>query len=279
MLTRSINLEFPIDFILETKEGIVACGYKHVSTGRTGALYLLSKDKLEIIRMVRTSGTLQAFYKNDKIYTANVSDITVFSEKLDIISIKQIPTFSTCIFVASDEVYVGDTNGNIYIFDDNLNIKSMLKLTKEPIWVIKCFENILYLGDESGVYIKYDLEEHIIKQQGKRKEGIIDIFLYNKILWISSYDENLIGYDEKTFEELKYIDKTGTLWRSFEKNEKIISSCIYDGVKIFDNEFNLIHHIETESICYAICSTTDKLIWAPFYSNSILWCDIKFLCD
>ena len=96
---------------------------------------------------------------------------------------------------------------------------------------------------------------------------------------VSSYDENLLVYEPSSQEMLEKYQKVGNLWRIIQKDEHIISSCIYDGVRIFDLNYNLQKNIKTESICYAICLMDTKLVWAPFYSNCIEWIDFDGSAD
>lgn len=266
---KRINLEKPVDFLLETDNHIVACAYQFKENERSGALYFLNKETLELVSKGETSGTLQAFYKDGILYTANASNVSAFKETKELHRYNT-EALNTCIFV-EDFVYIGNVNGNIIIFNRELEKLSVLHLLENPIWVLKVHCGIAYIGDEAGTVLAYNLTDKSIHVIDKRAMGIIDIFIINGTIAVASYDEDLVIHDLNTFKVVKKHLKIGTLWKIIQKGNFIFASCIYQGLKIFDLQFNLLKAVLTESICYAVCCTDRQLIWAPYYSCYIEW--------
>ncbi|ELA42754.1 uncharacterized protein VICG_00069 [Vittaforma corneae ATCC 50505] len=221
-----------------------------------------------------TSGTLQAFFNDGILYTANAADVSAFID-FDVLAKHDTSVMNTCIFVGAN-VYIGDIGGSIAVFDKKLKKKSEIRLSNSPIWTIKVLDNTLYAGDEAGHVFVYDLLEKAVVMIDEKRLGIIDIFRYEEHVAVSSYDESLIIYDSKSLRVISRHDKIGTLWKIVQKGNFIISSCIYQGLKIFDLQFNVLETLETEAICYAVCCTDTKLIWAPYYSGCIEWVEFDW---
>lgn len=264
-----LELGTPIDCLVETDRHLVACGYVHKENTRHGGVYFLDKQTLELLSFKQTTGTLQACYSNGILYTANVSEITAFSG-LNEVSKCTTTTLNTCI-AADGDVYVGDIGGNVKILDAQLGLKADIHITDNPLWVVKVADGQLYLGDEGGCVFIYNLEDGSVSRIEDGRLGIIDIAVDRETLSVSSYDEDVVIYDKGSLVEIKRHKKVGTLWKMIQRDTCIVSSCIYQGIRIFDLDFRLLKSIDTESICYGICCLGEKLVWAPYYNSRIEW--------
>lgn len=274
MKINSLDLDISIDYLVLTEKYLVACGYAIKDSNRFGELYFLDINTFSVVHRTNTTGTLQAFFKNGILYTANSKDVTAFKDFKEIFKFNTENSINTCIFVEND-VYVGDINGNITIYDINLNKKEVLKITTDPIWTVKLFNNNIYAGDEAGHSYFYNLVNKNIVKIDVPRLGILDIFIHDQNLYISSYDENLMVYEPDNHTFIKKFDKIGTIWKTIKNDKFIACSCIYEGVKIFDLDFNLIKHIKTDTICYGICFVGSRFVWSPFYNNRIEWIDMN----
>lgn len=264
-----INLKYPVDCIFESYKYIVACCYLHEDTNRSGIVYFIEKNTFKIVDSIATTGTLQGCCDGDRIYLANVNNVSLFHENQPI-KTYNTDSFNTYIYM-QDDIYVSDISGNIRIFDRELNQISLINGSSEPIWVVKRHMDRIYFGDEAGFSYYFHCDTNQIKQIGKQREGIIDIIFRNGEVLFSSYDGNIECYDIETLSLTRKIENIGALWKMIEYKDMIIASSIYDGLMIFDSEFKEIDQIKTETICYGICCINDVVLWAPFYSNKILW--------
>lgn len=268
-----LDLDFPIDCILETDNFIVLCGYLYLNTNRSGCLYFQDKTTFEIIHMVETSGTLHACYKNSKLYLANSSDISIYKENV-LITKKTTKSFNTYVCV-DKYIYVADESGSITVYDDNLDQIDIISISKEPIWVAKVYENFLYFGNEMGFCYRFELETGKYETIGDKRLGIIDILVDSNNLIISSYDDNIEIFDKETLQIRRKILKTGSLWKILKLDDFFVCSSIYDGVKLFSKDFETLQQIKPSTICYGIHLIKNKLLWADFYDKKLLWAEFK----
>lgn len=274
-----VQLEMPIDYLLETDSCVVACSYEFKDDARRGGLYFLDKDNLTLLFFKETSGTLCACYNNGVLYTANAKDISAFNG-FDLIAIRTTPELNTCIAIDKD-LYAGNICGSIRVFDSGLNEKKEVKITTNPIWTIKARDGVLYVGDEAGSLFIYDEADGSVSRIVDResKKGLIDIIVSDKTFAVSSYDEDLIVYSKAHHHQIIKYESVGALWKMIQWEQCVVSSSIYGGVRIFDKDYNLIKLIETETICYGICIVGKKLVWAPYYNNRIEWIDLETLLN
>lgn len=273
----AIELQCPIDCIFETNKYIVACGYLHTDANRSGMVYFIDKTTYKVLDSVETTGTLHGCCCGDRIYLANVDNVSLFHEN-HLIKICDTGSFNTYVCVHDGVVYVSDISGNIRVLDTELNQISIIKGSSRPIWILKRYMDRLYFGDEAGFTYYYDCRTSQIQQLGKQREGIIDMIFRNNEVFISSYDGNIEVYGLETSFMTRKIENVGALWKMIEYDGRIVASSIYDGLKIFDSEFNQITQIKTETICYGVYCVNDVVLWAPFYSNIILWNKIDSFC-
>lgn len=272
-----LEIDMPIDCIIESQKFFVCCGYQYLNNERGGCLYFLDKNNFKIIDSVATTGTLHAFFKENKIFVANSRDISIFEENNLLI---KYPTHSinTYVFV-DDYIYVADEKGCITVFDFNLTVIKTISITKEPVWIVKSSENYLYFGNEAGECFRYSIQSDSFCRIGKKRLGIIDIVIDSDSLFISSYDDNVEVFDRHTLELKKKSAKLGSLWKILKHGNFFICSAIYEGLKIFNSEFELIKQIPVKTICYAIHLSDNRIIWADFYNKKIMWIDLQLIFD
>lgn len=265
MITKAYEL--PVDCILAIDEEIAICSYSLCNGIRKGKIQIIDPTDMMVRKEVSTSGTLDAIYSDGILYTANSQDITSYSNlKIK----KQLKTEAINTYIHRDDnIYVANTNGEILVLDYELTLLNKINITKNPIWIIKKFENYLFFGDEAGFCYRYDLENNICCCFGDQRDGIIYIFFENDNVIISSYDSQIYIFNVFTLELNEIKKNVGALWRIHKYENHFYCSAIYDGLKIFDQKFNLIRSYKTESICYAIFLNLNKIFFSSFYDCKV----------
>lgn len=97
----------------------------------------------------------------------------------------------------------------------------------------------------------------------KRNSGITSIYSKDGIILVGAYDGKLIEYD-KVYKQKQEHD-LGNVWRIVQIEDNLGLSCMYDGVKIIDTNYNIIKTYETKSIAYAIDYNQDRLVFSDYY--------------
>lgn len=261
-----------IDSIVETSKHMVIASYDYEKDQRKGNIFFLDKNTKESVKTYDTTGTLHIFSKYDMIYCANNQNITIYDEN---ILLKRIETESMNTYIyCGTFIYVTDISGCISIFDYSLNILNKIKISDDTLWVVKEFEDRIFVGSEDGCAFVIDIKTYDLKPIGTKRSGIIDFLKIDNNILISSYDDNVEIYDFKNQSHIKKIENVGSCWKMIYSDNLIFAACMYDGLKIFNREFKLVKSIKTDTICYGLCISKSEVYWSCFYGKSIFWCDL-----
>ncbi|KAL6122864.1 hypothetical protein NUSPORA_00125 [Nucleospora cyclopteri] len=277
-----LQLDQPIDTIVEFNNKIVAGSYNYDSEmqQRSGFLYIIDPIKNIVTDKIPTSGTLSLFSTKYKLYAANVKEIQIYDCNCKLISQYATKPLNTYVFV-NNYIYVTNVDGELLIFDLKLQLLKTVKISKESIWIVKEIGCFIYIGTETGFLYKLNVNniknkdecEDKLVQIGEKREGIIEIFDQNKSILISSYDDHTEVISKENSNKIK----TGSLWKILHYNGYFYCAAMYEGLKIFDNDLNMIKTIKTDSICYGILIENNYIYFSSFYENRIYYCSINNL--
>lgn len=266
MAVSKAGLGVPVDTVVETRQHIVAGSYVYDS-GRSGKVQYLNKETKEVEHEHATGGTLCMCVREELVYCANASSISVFCEKGPVMKIQTeaINTYIDC----GAHVVVADTAGKVRLFNYDLECVRDVEVSKDTVWVAKEIGDRIYIGTEEGLAYEYSFASDRLVQIGARRTGILDFIEVGGRLCISSYDGNVEVYEFGTLERHRMFRNVGSLWKMHCSGRRIHCSCMYDGYRVFDTDFGLLDSIPTRSICYALCVTRDEVLWSSFYDNCI----------
>lgn len=272
---RSKDCGFPIDCIVEAGSAMVLCSYKHSNGNREGRLQFVDKDSMESRFEIQTSGTLHAFHQCGRIYCADSRAITAHQD-FRIVASLETESLNTYIS-GGDCIYAASISGEIRVLDSDLRLVESVRVSCEPVWVVKQFGDCLYFGDESGCCYRYNRVSRIHTQIGRKRLGILDIFFDEDLILVSSYDDNLEVYCLNTLELKETKRHVGSLWKIEKTGKVFVCACMYEGMKIFDGDFNLLCTYKTNSICYGLCIVSKMVFWSSFYDNTVFWASLDEL--
>lgn len=263
-----IALDAPVDIIVETERHIVAGSYRY-DGARSGKIQYLDKRTKEIVHEHATTGTLCACVHNGLVYCANAHSISILREDgiAKEIRTEAINTYIDC----GTHVAVADTGGRVSLFSHDLELVRSLGISGDTVWVAKEIRDRLYIGTEEGLAYEYSFGTDQLVQIGARRTGILDFIEIGGRLCVSSYDGNVELYEFGTLRRCGVFQNVGSLWKMVCHGTKIHCSCVYDGYRVFDTDFNLLATVPTDSICYALCIAGGEVLWSSFYDNCIFY--------
>lgn len=262
------KFEYPVDAIAEYSNYIIICSYSLDGNIRTGKIQMLDKTNLNVLHEILTTGTLHAIVIKNKIFAANSRNISLY-EDLELKSCYKTKSLNTFLIADDTFIYSSNINGEINIFDHELTSISVLKITEHPIWILKKYGDYLFIGDESGSLFKYDSTNNKCSKILKREYGIIEIYFENQKLILCTYGNFVEIFNLDNFECLKRIETGSSIWRISRHKEFYVCACMYDGLKVFDVDFNLIKTFQTDSICYGLCMVESNAIFSSFYEKIV----------
>lgn len=256
----------PIDAIVEYKSWLVVGSYVY-DGNRSGKIQFIDQATKQIVREYSTPGTLCLFAKDAYIYAANTTGIAMYDENglVKEVTTEHINTYIDC----QSRVIASDTGGRIHFYSLDLEEIKSIKVSNDTIWVAKEIAGRVYIGTEEGYAYEYSFPDGKVRQIGDRRSGILDFMEISGWVYISSYDGNVEAFEVGIPERRRKIEGTTSLWKMVRKGPAIHCSCMYDGYRKLDLEFNLIESVPTESICYGMCVAGDTAYWSSFYENCI----------
>lgn len=209
-------------------------------------------------------------YKLNHIRTVKVSKDTVWVVK-EIDITKNINSAKLNNEINYTNILTKITEGNISTV---LNAQSLNAINKgnENFSLEQVY---LLIGDEEGWAHRYNIYTEEIVKIGKRREGIIDFLCIGDYVYISSYGGNVEIYNKYNLELQNLFNGVGSLWKMIIIDNLIYCASMYDGLNIFNKEFDIIDKIETQSICYGLCiikkTSGVEIYWSSFYENCIYY--------
>jgi WD40 repeat protein len=185
-------------------------------------LNVIKEEKFNerIIKILSIEEKIYAVSPNGKIYDLSNNEITFQLDK----------TISSA-YSNEKFVYIGDNNGTLYILDNNFHLLNYIKLTNDPIISICSYEKTIFASTSGGKIFRYNISDNSILSFLNNFSLIKKTSFYKDKLYVLKTNGSLISYDITTGEpHLEiindnitnfYIDETGKIYYSNEKNEII----------------------------------------------------------
>lgn len=247
------------------KDDKIIYGTYHLENNvRSGAIYIYNEF------LTDTSGTFQITKYNKSLITANSQDIM----KIDNIIHKiETPHMNTCLII-DNLLYSTQSNGNISIYNYNLEKQEEYIICKNHIlWCAEKVDNYLLCGCDCGNFIIYDIRTKN-RQAIKRESGIISIYKWNGKIYVGSYDGFLFVYDLGF--NIISKNKFGNVWKMINAGNYLATACMYDGVKIVNDNFDIIKKYDVKSIAYGLDIERDIMVFSDFYEKCYYKVHIDF---
>lgn len=250
-----IVTEQEVSSIIFSNDDIIFGTYHLENEMKTGQIY--KNNHL----ICETSGTFQIIETGNSIYSVNNKDIMKISEK-----VLKIDTDNINTSIYNDvNIFISQSGGSILILDQNFNIQKNIKLCSDHIiWIVKKYDDFLLAGCDCGNFIIYNLKNET-KKIIKRNSGVISIHKKNNYFLVGSYDGFLNIYNND-FEEVNKLP-LGNVWRIIDIEDNLGLACMYDGVKLIDQNYEIIKTFETKNIAYGIDYDKNRLVFSDFYEK------------
>ena len=273
-----IYLTSSVDVIIRFNQNIIfGCYYYDaVLDDRMGKIIVFDPETNNIIKEIITTGTLSLYTDNKFIYAANSNNIEIFDQNFN--SIFKIITnaINTYMDIYENILIISNIHGEFQFL--NLINKSMntIQVSKDPIWIIKIKDDIIYYGTEGGIFGSYSITNNTSTTICNTRLGIIDILIIDNYIYVSSYDNNIQIYNinENNIILFKTIPNVGQLWKiiyyTYQEKQYFICADIHEGLKIFDINFQLLSFFPTKSLFYGLCIYNNYLYYSSFYENMVI---------
>ncbi|KAI4290954.1 hypothetical protein PAPHI01_0228 [Pancytospora philotis] len=275
-MPREHSIGWPVDAIVDTGEHI-ALGCYQYSGERSGRVFYLDRETHSVASELPTTGTLALCFHAGLLYCANAQNISVYraDELVRRVDTLGINTYIDC----AEHVAVASTDGHLRLYDYSLSLVKELAVSNDTVWVVKRIGDAYYIGTEEGLAYRYRLATDRLEAIGGRRSGIIDFLEIDGLLYVSSYDDSVEVFSIADLAPVKAHKKVGSLWKMVPYGQFILAASMYDGLQIFDREFNLLRRVPTGSICYGLCLSQGRAVWSSFYDNAIYSADLSALTD
>lgn len=255
-----------VDSIVKYKEYIVMGGYDYDNTERKGKLIFMDEISEEIVNEIETTGIFLLKVFNELLYVVNIKKLQIYN---NFELIKQLE-FTKNIFyteVCEKYIFVASQIGEIDVFDRNdYTFVHKIHENIESIWMMKVINSHLYFGNEFGELFCTDLETWETTKMHRYDTGIICIKHINDNVLATTYDGDVVVFQNYF---LAKTWKTTNIWRLEEFKDFYVCATMYDGLTIFDKDFNIIKQIETDSICYGLCLVGNVVYYSSFYTKTV----------
>lgn len=194
-----------------------------------------------IIKVLSINGNIYSVSFNGKVYDL-ATDKIVFEIDKNISSAYSNENF----------IYIGDSNGTLYILSTNFNLINYIKLTSDSIISICSIKNLIFVGTSSGKIFRYNIEDNSIFSFLNNFSLIKKTYLFKNKLYVLKTNGSLISYNITTGEPLLeylndkltnfFINETGKIYYSNAKNNIINpeKNIIFNS----ENDVSLIFKIE-----------------------------------
>lgn len=267
---KCFDLKENVDVIISLNEYFFLGSYDLKDGEKKGSIRKLRLSNLDLqdTSSVMTSGTFDLKARGSNILSANTKDITIYDKDLKVI--KYIPTDTYNTFISQNDslICISDGDGYVTFYDENFDIISKLKISKDILWVVEVHGDYVYCGGEDGVLYIIDLKTYSLQNTLLIGCGITSLYFENDFFLLGSYDENIykISYDL----EIKQTTKVGGgVWRIRKKEENHVVSCMYDGVKILNGELQVLKTYEKVPLIYSLALYNDFIIFNSFYEKKL----------
>lgn len=242
---------------------------KYLMTGdANGNIFLIDlMSNFKLTKIVVDNTRIMKIYKIDKILFVCTANSYIYEYDINCLSLLRkysLPSsgFATYIVIYNEYKVIGDSKGNIHIFDVDMNIKTLKNVHKYTVSYLKVHNNELYSAGNNGkinhylfqgdpLQVKIDFEVKTGPIVSVNKIIIND----NRFLVSGFYESEFYLYDISNSTILFHI-KAGGWKHPFaimeEKSEKTVTfSLSYAGLKN-QELFYYIQDIDINSICITL---------------------------
>ena len=241
-------------------------------------------NNLSEIKRTKISASFHLLEYKSFIFSFNVDDITVLNTDLEVITIYKTDSSNIFAVLKDDHLIISTENGEILIlnlekFQENniLSVDHKIKITDFIIWSLEIVNDILYIGEDSGILHSFDYKSFLktknikttLKEIFKEEIGITYIKKIDEKILIASYSNLFELKDGKIIK----IDNFG-FWRILKyKNFFIIAAG--ESLKILGRNFEMIKTINLKSHCYGLAIVENTVFFSSFYENKIFSISIE----
>ncbi|KAM0671484.1 Diphthine methyltransferase [Ordospora colligata] len=267
---KSFDSIMPIDCLCIVDDILIAGGYQFTEASRSGGVYLYDIYSMQIKNEFETTGILDCKKNEEMVFFAGCEEFGAICLKNSAIDKICTPAINTYVCVNSSSVFVCDIMGHIRQFEGYGLVNSRDTIIgEEPIWVVEAYGDSIACGSEDGMLRFIDTRSWSVHQEIKRKSGVTSIYHTENYTYVGSYDEHIEIVDRRKYDiiERKYVG--GGVWRICYFDGKYFVACMYEGLKVYGDDFSLLKHYATESIAYGLALSHDMVAFASFYDKKI----------
>ncbi|KAG5858605.1 hypothetical protein KMI_13g18970 [Encephalitozoon hellem] len=269
VLMEEFEAEIPIDCLCCTSSSLVAGGYLFNEGVRSGKIYFYGLEGMNIESELATSGTLDIKINEQTLYSANSSDVSAVHLASGSVVRMDTAYVNTCVEICDSNVFASDVEGGVGVYDNGMRFLKAIKVSEAPIWVLKASGKELICGSEDGMLRFIDTRTFSERHRMKRASGITSMYECPEYLYVGSYDECIEIIDKRKYEAVRKVVIGGGVWRICREGGAFYLSCMYEGLKICDDELNVVERFPTNSIAYGLTVKDSKVFFTSFYDRKI----------
>lgn len=271
---RSFQVGCPVDSLI-LDSVLITGSYSYGAEARRGAVSLIDTAMGDVLCSRETSGTFNIQKHGNIVFSANADDIAMMSlDGLDVLRCYKTDSMNTDLAVSANSLSTTTTCGSVRVFDLLLNPLDEHKVSREVLWSVSCHDGVLYAGGDDKRVYEWDFRCATHRCIVTRKDVVTMVVVRDNLLYLGSYDKGIAVYDRRNHQMLCTKD-VGGAWRMGVDGEAIFVACIYDGVKVFDREWNLVERFRTDSIVYAVDMRGGVLAFSSFYDQKLFLAQIS----
>ncbi|TBU05300.1 hypothetical protein CWI39_0693p0010 [Hamiltosporidium magnivora] len=263
-MSKIFETRYEPDCVLFLNEEVIYVGcYSHLDGKRNGEIISYPEELF-----VDTTGTLDLKLSDNKLFAANVSDISIYNADLSLHHSIETTSLNTYIEPDNNIIVSCDINGSLNIYDLSHGNKQSYNLSDNILWVCRKNDNYIYCGGESGTLFIKDIRTSE-NRNINIENNITFVDIIGNQIYVCSYGNTLKIYDQRNYKLIKNIELDSGIWRIKRTDNHFFVSSMYDGFKIFDTKWNLLNSFKTDSICYGIEVYDKKVAFTSFYDKKV----------
>jgi len=243
---------------------------------------LLICNHQKMMKRVKTPSMNTYVHCGSYVFVTEIfGNLKIFTYELELIETVKIS--NDALWVVKEHnglLYIGGEDGYAYVCDFESRLKNKKTGSEESQCANVLSDHMISSEDctTDNASCNSSLNNSgtdacIRKINKKRRDGIIDFLFADNKVYVSSYDDNVIEYDEGTLEELGTHEKIGSCWKMIEDGDLIYAACMYEGLKVFSRDFKELACVKTNSICYGLCVEKNRLLYSSFYDDDVYVAD------
>jgi diphthine methyl ester acylhydrolase len=271
---RICDTKVPIDSLASSNEFLIAGGYQIEEGVRSGKVSFYGRGD-SINHELETSGTLDVEVSSGCVYLANSEDVGVVELQSKTHIQRTTESINTYVSAGSDFIAISSLDGSIYLYGKELELMEKMTVSVNPVWVTEVYEGQIVSGCEGGSLSFSDARTGRIHRVLQRGCGVTSIHAMNEYLYVGSYDECIEVIDRRTHKVVSRACIGGGVWRILSIGGCFYVACMYEGLKVFSEDFKILRRYYTASIVYAVAVHGCELAFASFYDQKLYITDIS----